>query len=138
MSAEWVLWYQPMDQGCIGRCSLPRTVPLGIGRNRRNGDTEMKTAILLVAALFTMMATAEAQTICAFARIVDGDTLVCADSIRVHLLLSDAPELSQAPYGRRAAEVLAEIVPIGSVVELEQDVQPVDRYGRDPRAHPNG
>jgi endonuclease YncB( thermonuclease family) len=39
---------------------------------------------------------------CTVERVIDGDTLVCADAGRVRLLLIDAPELDQGPFGEVA------------------------------------
>lgn len=66
---------------------------------------------------------------CRVTRIVDGDTVHC-DRLRIRLLLIDAPERKQAPFGRRATEALARLVPMGSTVRLEYDVDRTDRYGR--------
>lgn len=71
-----------------------------------------------------------ARRTCTVARISDGDTLACRGGERVRLLLIDAPETTQRPYGTRAREALARLAPVGSVVHLEHDVQPRDRYGR--------
>lgn len=89
-----------------------------------------RAAFVLLAAIGGAVSTAPAQDSCTIARTIDGDTLVCAESMRVRLLLIDAPELSQKPYGQQATEALAKLLPIGSVVGLELDVQPNDRYGR--------
>jgi len=67
---------------------------------------------------------------CRVERIVDGDTLVCVNLGRVRLLLIDTPELDQEPFGQMARDALAELVPPGSEVQLETDVQTHDRYGR--------
>jgi micrococcal nuclease len=67
---------------------------------------------------------------CTVERVVDGDTLVCQGGTRVRLLLIDAPELSQAPWGAAAKERLEELAGPGTAVVLEHDVQRLDRYGR--------
>ena len=67
---------------------------------------------------------------CTIARIVDGDTLLCDGGLRVRLIGIDTPELSQAPFGVQARDVLARLAPIGSSVLLERDVELVDRYDR--------
>lgn len=66
---------------------------------------------------------------CTVVRITDGDTLACG-SVTVRLLLVDAPEMNQQPWGQKAAEALEVLVPVGSDVRLEYDVQERDRYGR--------
>lgn len=67
---------------------------------------------------------------CTVARIVDGDTFHCRGGLRVRLLGIDTPEMTQRPFGERARSALRELLPIGSKVLLERDVQTRDRYGR--------
>jgi micrococcal nuclease len=67
---------------------------------------------------------------CVVRSVSDGDTLTCEDGTRVRLLLIDAPETAQAPYGTQARDALQRMLPTGSRVTLEHDVQPRDRYGR--------
>lgn len=67
---------------------------------------------------------------CAVERIIDGDTFVCDDGERVRLLLIDTPEADQDPYGAIATVELRRLLPVGTVVRLELDVQHRDRYGR--------
>lgn len=67
---------------------------------------------------------------CTIQRIVDGDTIECAEVGRVRLIGMDTPELSQEPYGQMASEALAALAPVGSRVGLERDVELRDRYGR--------
>ncbi len=67
---------------------------------------------------------------CVVERIGDGDSLVCRGRGRVRLVGIDTPELSQEPYGRLAAQGLAELAPVGSSVSLELDVETRDRNGR--------
>jgi len=68
---------------------------------------------------------------CTVERIIDGDTLTCAEGAeRIRLLLIDAPELSQGPYGRLARDAMFEILPPGERARVETDVQARDRYGR--------
>lgn len=67
---------------------------------------------------------------CEVQRIIDGDTFVCADGARVRLIGIDTPELSQAPFGERAGRALAELMPVGSTVLLERDVELNDRFNR--------
>jgi micrococcal nuclease len=71
-----------------------------------------------------------AQADCKVQRIVDGDTLVCDGGDRIRLLLIDAPELSQGPFGTAARRELESLAPVGTALRLEMDVQPRDRYGR--------
>lgn len=67
--------------------------------------------------------------VCVVARVIDGDTFVCGDE-RVRMLLIDSPELDQGPYGGRSQEALIHLLPAGTEVGLEIDVQERDRYGR--------
>lgn len=67
---------------------------------------------------------------CVIARVVDGDTVHCAGALRVRLILIDAHESDQVPYGALATRALRGLVPEGTRVTLELDVQRYDRYGR--------
>lgn len=67
---------------------------------------------------------------CTVERVTDGDTIRCRDGRRVRFLLVDTPEMNQPPYGRIARAVVAQHAPVGTVLTLELDVQPQDRYGR--------
>lgn len=66
---------------------------------------------------------------CQVTRIVDGDTIEC-DGRRIRLLLIDSPERSQAPFGAQAAAALAQLIPVGTPILVEYDVDRTDRYGR--------
>lgn len=70
--------------------------------------------------------------VCRVASISDGDTFRarCPEEIRVRLLLIDAPERSQRPFGREAALRLERLLPRGSRISLELDVRTIDQYGR--------
>jgi micrococcal nuclease len=71
-------------------------------------------------------------------RIVDGDTLVVRlgpDDETVRLIGIDTPETHKpnSPvecFGYEAAARLAELLPDGTVVRLERDIEERDRYGR--------
>ncbi|MBI4419828.1 MAG: thermonuclease family protein [Gemmatimonadetes bacterium] len=67
---------------------------------------------------------------CEVVNVHDGDTLTCRGGTRVRLIGIDAPELSQRPYGQQARAALRSLAPVGSLVMLEADVEPRDRYGR--------
>jgi len=68
---------------------------------------------------------------CTVQRVIDGDTILCAEAAeRIRLLLIDAPELSQGELGESAREWLVERLPLGVVVRVERDVQARDPYGR--------
>ncbi|MDR0786964.1 MAG: thermonuclease family protein [Gemmatimonadota bacterium] len=68
---------------------------------------------------------------CTVTRIVDGDTLTCAEgAARIRLLLVDTPELAQGPTGSSARLALEQILPPGTPARVELDRDPYDRYGR--------
>ena len=67
---------------------------------------------------------------CVIARVIDGDTVECAGGERIRLLLIDAPELSQGPFGARSREALQRLLPRGTAAAVELDVRQRDRYGR--------
>lgn len=70
-------------------------------------------------------------TVCTVVRIIDGDTVDCAESTRnSRLLLVDAPERDQGSYGRASTAALAELLPIGTRARVEYDVSPLDQYQR--------
>ena len=71
-----------------------------------------------------------APAACTVSNIVDGDTFDCADSRRVRFILIDAPEWNQGPFGNMARGALADLLPIGTEVTLEMDVDPIGPYGR--------
>jgi micrococcal nuclease len=68
--------------------------------------------------------------ICVVAKLADGDSFTCADGRKVRLLLMDAPELHQAPWGLMAKRQLEELAGPGTTLRLELDRNPADRYGR--------
>lgn len=67
---------------------------------------------------------------CIVRRISDGDSLYCADGERVRLLLIDAPEMAQRPFGQQAKAALERLAPEGARLELELDVRTRDQHGR--------
>jgi micrococcal nuclease len=71
-----------------------------------------------------------ATAACVVQRVVDGDTIDCGKLGRVRLLGMDAPEQNQPPFGARSTAALARLLRPGSVVNLEQDIEERDRYGR--------
>jgi len=64
------------------------------------------------------------------ARLADGDSFTCTDGRKVRLLLIDAPELHQAPWGLMAKRQLETRAGPGTKLRLELDRSPTDRYGR--------
>lgn len=67
---------------------------------------------------------------CVVERIVDGDTVECATGEPIRLLLIDAPEMNQPPFGLRSRLALEALLPVGTPAGVELDVQHRDRYGR--------
>src|SRR5215210_1083202 len=67
---------------------------------------------------------------CVVGHIVDGDTFRCRDGRRIRLIGIDSPEQRQHPYGAEAQAALLRMAPPGTVLRLEGDVAPADRYGR--------
>lgn len=68
--------------------------------------------------------------VCVMQRVTDGDTVACADGRRIRLLLIDAPEMDQEPFGSLARDALADLLPVGTPARVELDVQQQDRYRR--------
>ena len=67
---------------------------------------------------------------CVVAKLADGDSLTCADGRKVRLLLIDTPEMQQKPWGLMAKRQLELLARPGTVLRLELDRTPRDRYGR--------
>lgn len=68
-------------------------------------------------------------------RVVDGDTLVVGGDVRVRLIGIDTPEVHdpRTPvecFGREASRRMEQILPPGTAIRLEYDVERTDRYGR--------
>jgi micrococcal nuclease len=70
------------------------------------------------------------RRLCIVTKIADGDSFTCADKTKIRLLLIDAPERDQKPFGKAARQQLTELLPLGDTVWLESDVRPYDRYRR--------
>jgi micrococcal nuclease len=67
---------------------------------------------------------------CDVTRIVDGDTIDCEPFGRIRLIGMDTPEADQEPFGKMATQILANLIPVGSEVFIEPDVEATDQYGR--------
>lgn len=67
---------------------------------------------------------------CVVASVTDGDSFRCRDGRRIRLLLLDAPEMDQAPFGERARAALRARLSRNDTAWLAYDVQREDRYGR--------
>lgn len=68
-------------------------------------------------------------------RVVDGDTIVLAGGERVRLIGVDTPETKDPRkpvqcFGEAASAHTSALLPPGTAVRLEHDVEPRDRYGR--------
>lgn len=72
----------------------------------------------------------DGTTPCTVRRVTDGDTIVCDGDQRVRLLLIDAPEMNQRPFGTAARNEMLDLTPPGTKLQLEFDVQLRDQYGR--------
>lgn len=68
---------------------------------------------------------------CRVSFVIDGDSLACGDGRELRLLLIDAPEMAQEPWGERARAVLLDLVAPGAELEVEYDVEREDPFGRD-------
>ena len=62
----------------------------------------------------------------------DGDTLFLTDGTKVRLLAVDTPEVGSAAecYGDEARSYLRGLLPEGSTIYTQADVEPTDQYGR--------
>ncbi len=67
---------------------------------------------------------------CVVAFVIDGDSLACTDGREVRILLIDAPELAQAPWGDRARLALVDLAGPGTRLEAEYDVERLDDFDR--------
>lgn len=68
--------------------------------------------------------------LCVVKKLADGDSLTCTDGRKVRLLLIDTPEMQQKPWGQMAKRQLEALARPGTVLRLELDRNPKDRYGR--------
>ncbi len=76
------------------------------------------------------VATSTSRERCVITAVSDGDSIRCAEQGRVRLLLLDAPEMEQVPFGTRSRDALRARLTRGDTVWLEFDVQRLDRYQR--------
>lgn len=111
-----------------GRSADPRAEPL----------PKLKTGAICAALLLGVPHSCEQSrtpqvdqaTICRVERVSDGDSFYCEGGKRVRLIGIDTPELNQGELGRRSREALVGLMPPGSLLRLELDASPADRYGR--------
>lgn len=110
------------------------------------GAAVRKAVVLgLILVLLALRAGAEGFT-CTVQRVIDGDTFICSGQ-KVRLTGVDTPESQENPRAHRQARTLGDIstvlelgrkartfsqslLPPGTVVRLEFDVQKRDKYGR--------
>ncbi|MBX9928605.1 MAG: thermonuclease family protein [Gemmatimonadaceae bacterium] len=69
-------------------------------------------------------------THCTITKLADGDSFTCVGGFQVRMLLIDAPEGAQRPWGDQARDHLRGLLPKDSVVRLEFDSTTTDRFGR--------
>lgn len=74
----------------------------------------------------------EGATLATVEYVHDGDTLFLTDGTKVRLLGIDTPEVGEHRecYGDEARELLRDLLPEGTRVQVLADVQPLDQYGR--------
>ena len=85
----------------------------------------------LIATALLAMGGAEATVVSRVVAVRDGDTvrlLRNGELVAVRLACIDAPELRQRPQGPEARQLLQELLPPGSAVQLRRFA--TDRYGR--------
>lgn len=115
-------------------------------RRRRNDRSRLVVLLLVAATLFGVSLTGRdragdppaAPDEATVVDVVDGDTLVVrvgGSEERVRLIGIDTPESVAADqpvecFGPEASDRLRQLLPSGSTVRLERDVEPRDRYGR--------
>lgn len=86
----------------------------------------MMKKFFVVACLILGVSTAHADS-CVVEHIPDGDTITCSGKV-IRFAHIDTPECGQQPYGQLAKDHLAELIPVGTVVEANFDKK--GRFGR--------
>ena len=99
-----------------------------VGREKEEVDDEMAAATLRLSS--PPLSYDSLDDFCVVQSITDGDTLKCDDDRVVRLLLIDAPEMGQAPFGEVSKAYLSQLAPVGIRLGLAKDVEETDRYGR--------
>lgn len=112
---------------CGNRCiAQNRTCHAGAGSARSAGGRATgQTAAPAVAASRPAF-----SGTCIVSTVYDGDTVTCRDGTKIRLLLVDTPEMGQRELGREARRALLDIMPLGTTVHVEHDIERTDRYGR--------
>lgn len=93
-------------------------------------DARDQTVDVRDAAISASASATAPREVCVVASVSDGDSLRCTDQRRVRLLLLDAPEMSQAPFGAQSRDALRARLRRVDTLWLEYDVQRTDQYGR--------
>ena len=101
-------------------------------RRAESSAVRWRLALALLVAAGSAPIHAQARRECRVTRVVDGDTFraACPETVRVRLLLIDAPERDQRPFGAGARAELVRLLPRDTPVTLELDVRARDQYGR--------
>lgn len=86
--------------------------------------------MLILSSLAAGPVHAQKRSPCVVERVVDGDTFDCVGGPRVRPIGFDAPERGQGEAYRQATTAFERWVAPGDTVQLELDVRPRDRYGR--------
>ena len=113
--------------GCEHRTDVgSRTAPAaGVAAGSTGGRDSMRTA-----SRTRIPARSRSSGSCIVESVTDGDTMRCVDGRRIRLLLIDAPERTQPPFGERSRDALRKLAPRGTRLRVELDVRPTDRYDR--------
>lgn len=110
---------------------------------------KLKKSVLLIFVVFILNSLVVSRGFsfdtCRVEKVIDGDTFICSGQ-KIRLIGIDTPESRINPhmekqkslgdkktilhYGNLAKEFLKSLIPSGTTVKLEYDVQRYDRYGR--------
>jgi len=127
---------------CPGSRSTPSSASPSPRPRRISQPTRLRpilAALLVVSSALGASCAAESSRTTVVASVVDGDTLVIdfstGQSETVRLLGLDTPETvdpsrPEQCFGAEASAFAAELLPPGTPVRLERDVEARDRYGR--------
>lgn len=135
--ARRMAWILAMFLTGCGQASLERQAAAALDTSVSRGDTRRTAPAVSAMQFAAVPPTIESSALpsssaftCVVARLSDGDSFTCADGRQVRLLLIDAPEMAQKPWGEMAKRQLASLAGPGTTVRLELDRSPTDRYGR--------
>ena len=99
-----------------------------IGKDKEETSEEVAQAELPLSSL--SLSYDSLEDFCVVKSVTDGDTIKCDDDRVVRLLLIDAPEMGQAPFGEVSKAYLSQLAPVGVRLGLAKDIDETDRYGR--------